>query len=78
MAPSTVRVYIQLSHFLMVLMTFSWLYANFFFMALCSTSGPENNFCQLNYVGLFFKNKRNKQAGLSDDTDGYKMQTIAT
>eukprot|EP00794_Sanderia_malayensis_P010165 gene10165-11205_t len=47
MAPATVLVYIQLSHFLMTLMTFSWLYATFFFLPLCSAIGPVNNTCQL-------------------------------
>ena len=69
MAPSSVLVYIQLSHFLMALMTFSWLYATFFFMPLCSIIGPVNDFCQLNLCSLL-SNKGQKSGGQSKDMVG--------
>ena len=75
MAPATVLVYIQLSHFLMVLMTFSWVYANFFFMALCTIMGPKNEMCQLNIISLLFKRGRKKEQ--MEKADGHEMQNVA-
>jgi len=75
MAPATVLVYIQLSHFLMGLMTFSWVYANFFFMALCTIMGPKNEMCQLNIISLLFKRGRKKEQ--MEKADGHEMQNVA-
>ena len=47
MAPASIVGYLLLSHFLMLLMTVSWIYATFFFLPLCSIIGPKGNFCQL-------------------------------
>eukprot|EP00795_Rhopilema_esculentum_P006517 gene6517-11981_t len=73
MAPSSVLVYIQLSHFLMALMTFSWLYATFFFMPLCSIIGPVNDFCQLNLCSLL-SNKGQKSVAQSKDMVGKQQE----
>ena len=74
MAPASVLVYIQLSHFLMVLMTFSWIYANFFFMALCIIMGPKNDMCQINIINLLSK-RRNTEG--KEDAKEHQMQSLA-
>ena len=47
MMPSTILAYFQLGTFLMLIMFYSWLYANYFFLPLCYLFGPQNNFAQL-------------------------------
>ena len=47
MMPSSILAYTQLGTFLMLIMFFSWLYANFFFQPLCSLIGPQRTFGQL-------------------------------
>ena len=44
---SNVLSYIQLGHFLMIIMSVSWVYATFFFQAMCSVLGPENDSGQM-------------------------------
>lgn len=72
MAPSSVLVYIQLSHFLMVLMTFSWTYGNFFFMSLCSALGPRNNFFQLKLVGMFQQHAPHENEHVQTDEHSFE------
>jgi len=45
--PSHILSYVQLGTFLMLVMTFSWLYATFFFQALCAGLGPQGKCCQI-------------------------------
>ena len=45
--PSSVLSYVQLGQFLMLIMSISWLYATFFFQAICAIMGPENDTGQL-------------------------------
>ncbi|XP_072027301.1 protein dispatched homolog 1-like [Amphiura filiformis] len=47
MMPATVVTYVQLGTFLMLVMTISWSYATFFFLALCRTIGPRGNIAQI-------------------------------
>ncbi len=47
MMPATVVTYVQLGTFLMLVMTISWSYATFFFLALCRTIGPRGNIAQV-------------------------------
>ena len=47
MMPSQVLSYIQLGHFLMLVMSVSWAFSTFFFQSLCSIAGPQGNFGQL-------------------------------
>ena len=48
--PSLVLSYIQLGQFLMLIMSVSWVYSTFFFQALCSIFGPENDTGQLTFL----------------------------
>ena len=41
--PSTVGCYVQTGQFLMVVLSFSWIYATFFFLPLCAAVGPTGN-----------------------------------
>eukprot|EP00112_Aurelia_sp_Birch-Aquarium-sp1_P001822 Seg1198.2 transcript_id=Seg1198.2/GoldUCD/mRNA.D3Y31 product="Protein dispatched 1" protein_id=Seg1198.2/GoldUCD/D3Y31 len=41
MMPSVINAYIQLGHFLMLIMSASWVYSTFFFLALCAVLGPQ-------------------------------------
>ncbi|XP_065833331.1 protein dispatched homolog 1-like [Oscarella lobularis] len=47
MMPATIINLFQIGVFLMLVMTFSWLYANFFFLPLCAIIGPQNQFGQI-------------------------------
>lgn len=52
MMPSRVLSYIQLGHFLMLVMSVSWAFSTFFFQSLCSIAGPQGNFGQLSFSPL--------------------------
>ncbi len=43
MMPSVIYAYIQVGHFLMLIMSTSWVYSTFFFLALCAISGPQGH-----------------------------------
>ena len=47
MMPATITSLFQIGVFLVLVMTFSWLYANFFFLPLCAIIGPQNQFGQI-------------------------------
>uniref|UniRef100_A0A0K8TSG4 Putative patched transmembrane receptor n=1 Tax=Tabanus bromius TaxID=304241 RepID=A0A0K8TSG4_TABBR len=55
---SSVLPYIQIGQFLVVAMTFSWLYATFFLMSLLQLLGPQYEFMQLNYPWSYLKKQR--------------------
>ena len=44
MMPSVIHAYIQVGHFLMLIMSTSWAYSTFFFLALCAVLGPQGHF----------------------------------
>lgn len=43
MMPSVIHAYIQVGHFLMLIMSTSWVYSTFFFLALCAVLGPQGH-----------------------------------
>jgi hypothetical protein len=43
--PSSIRPYTQIGTFLMLVMTFSWLYATLFFQSVCHIIGPKQGGC---------------------------------
>ena len=47
MMPASILTFFQAGVFLMLIMSFSWLYANFFFLPLCATIGPQGRFGQV-------------------------------
>lgn len=47
MMPSDVLSYIQMGHFLMLVMTVSWFFSVFFFQSLCAIAGPQDDTGQL-------------------------------
>ena len=47
MMPSHIMGYRELGIFLMLVMTFSWVFATFFFQSLCRLAGPKGSFCQI-------------------------------
>lgn len=47
MMPSRILAYFQLGTFLMLIMFYSWLFANFFFLPVCYLLGPQRNFAQI-------------------------------
>ena len=47
MMPSHIMGYKELGIFLMLVMTFSWIFATFFFQSLCRLAGPKGSFCQI-------------------------------
>ncbi|XP_028410313.1 protein dispatched homolog 1-like [Dendronephthya gigantea] len=72
---SNVLSYIQLGQFLMIIMSVSWVYATFFFQALCSVWGPENDSGQLTMAKV--KNGYQKLKACfcceKDDSDHYQI-----
>ena len=56
MMPSHIMGYRELGIFLMLVMTFSWFFATFFFQSLCRLAGPKGTFCQIPLPSL--KKKR--------------------
>ena len=49
MMPSTILAYRQLGVFLMLIMTISWLFSTFFFLALLRLAGPQGSFGQFHW-----------------------------
>ena len=47
MMPATILTYVQLGVFLMLIMTYSWVFANFFFLPVCAIMGPQHRFAQI-------------------------------
>ena len=47
MMPAIVLSYAQLGTFMMLVMSTSWVYANFFFLSLCRIVGPNGNIAQI-------------------------------
>ena len=56
--PATILFYVQLGSFFMIVMTFSWLFATFFFQSLCYVIGPNGNFAQIPSPFLMCKKKK--------------------
>ena len=57
--PSRVLSYLQMGHFLMLVMTVGWAFSTFFFQALCCTIGPQGDWGQFSWRSIFswcFKN----------------------
>ena len=59
----------------MILITFSWAYANFFYMALCTIMGPKNEVRQLNIISLLVKRGRKREQ--MEKADVHEMQNVA-
>ena len=49
MSPASILAYLQMSHFLMLIMVMSWIFSTFFFLPLCALAGPTENFGQLTF-----------------------------
>ena len=47
MMPSQILAYHQLGIFLMLIMLYSWIFANFFFLPICCLIGPQGMCCQI-------------------------------
>ena len=67
--------YIQLGQFLMIIMSVSWVYATFFFQALCSIFGPQNDSGQMTVSKLKkgYKRLRDCFCCESNDPDHYQI-----
>lgn len=52
MMPSRVLSYLQMGHFLMLVMTLGWAFSTFFFQALCCTIGPQGDWGQFSWSGI--------------------------
>ena len=73
--PSLVLSYIQLGQFLMLIMSVSWVYSTFFFQALCSIFGPENDTGQLTFLKVKAAYEQLKKCCCctNDKSDCYQM-----
>lgn len=52
MMPSRVLSYLQMGHFLMLVMTIGWAFSTFFFQALCCTIGPQGDWGQFSWSDI--------------------------
>lgn len=52
MMPSRVLSYLQMGHFLMLVMTLGWAFSTFFFQALCCTIGPQGDWGQFSWRSI--------------------------
>ena len=52
MMPSAVLSYLQMGHFLMLVMAVSWAFSTFFFQSLCSIAGPQGEWGQLSWARI--------------------------
>ena len=52
MMPSRVLSYLQMGHFLMLVMTVGWAFSTFFFQALCCTIGPQGDWGQFSWSDI--------------------------
>lgn len=52
MMPSRVLSYLQMGHFLMLVMTLGWAFSTFFFQALCCTIGPQGDWGQFSWTDM--------------------------
>ncbi|XP_068683419.1 protein dispatched homolog 1-like [Montipora foliosa] len=64
MMPSRVLSYLQMGHFLMLVMTLGWAFSTFFFQALCCTIGPQGDWGQFSWSNIlsFCCNKGSQNA----------------
>jgi hypothetical protein len=71
---SNVLSYIQLGQFLMIIMSVSWVYATFFFQALCSILGPQNDSGQMTVAKLkaAYKTAKSCLCCARDESDHYQ------
>ena len=71
--PATILFYVQLGSFFMIVMTFSWLFATFFFQSLCYVIGPNGNFAQIPSPFLPCKKKENDKSSPNKVNPGNEM-----
>ena len=67
MMPSHIMGYRELGIFLMLVMTFSWVFATFFFQSLCRLAGPKGSFCQIPLPCLKKKNTHSYELENQED-----------
>ena len=69
MMPSHIMGYRELGIFLMLVMTFSWFFATFFFQSLCRLAGPKGTFCQIPLPSLKKKKSVDRYTELERQTN---------
>ncbi|XP_039253866.2 protein dispatched homolog 1-like [Styela clava] len=77
MLPAQVTAYYKFGIFLMLVMGVSWFYGTYFFQALCSTIGPENNCghlsaCCCRQCKICSKRKRSNRTELKNESSTSK------
>lgn len=70
MMPSRVLSYLQMGHFLMLVMTLGWAFSTFFFQALCCTIGPQGDWGQFSWSDILSRccMKRSDKAPPREET----------
>lgn len=58
MMRSNILAYTKLGIFLMLVMTFSWIYSTFLFQSICRIIGPRGDFCQISWDCFLRRKKR--------------------
>ena len=76
MMPSHILAYTKLGIFLMLVMTFSWIYSTFFFQSVCRIIGPRGNLCQFSYTGCKSKPKCCRQSDNDSESDQHSMASV--
>lgn len=57
MLPASILSYTQMGTFLMLIMTFSWLFSTFFFQSICRICGPQGTSKHLNQICVCCQNE---------------------
>ena len=73
MMPSVIYAYIQIGHFLMLIMSTSWVYSTFFFLALCSVLGPQGH---MGNILLCWKKPSNRVEAVNESRDSASAMEV--
>ena len=78
MMPARVIAYIKLGTFLMLVMTFSWVYSTFLFQSICRIIGPRHNFCQISFSSCKKKTDDHRRLVANDEDDDDDDDSLIT
>jgi predicted RND superfamily exporter protein len=77
MMPARVIAYTKLGTFLMLVMTFSWVYATFLFQSICRIIGPRGNFCQITFTKCKKTPDDHRRLVVDEDDDDDSLITFS-
>ena len=81
MMPATILTYFQLGLFLILVMTYSWIFANFCFLPMCAIMGPQYKFAQVSLpanLDCYGESARSPNDVSGEQTKNNSNQNIST